>query len=323
MDYILGSDHSHYDWMTGGGTYVPIDYQRAYDNGSRFTFLKVGNGAVIQEHSIDELRRAIASPLLVGAYMWVYPVSYAAANVQANVWYSALKEFPTIPMAIDFETTYPTNPTASDLKAVIVEYQKLDPNRTILIYTGNYWNTYGSNDPFFAQFPVWWARYNTVPPVIPPPWNEWTFWQFSASGDPSFYGVGNGKLAVDENRYEGTIEELQALFGGTLPPPQGETMNKVTVIAPTLNVRSGPATSAAVLRQLKSGNIVYTPFAVETKPVSGQVWIRISESPVEYVAVGATLSSVEAVPGGQGLPVITFNLSADGYPAQVVTWTPS
>ena len=100
-------------------------------------------------------------------------------------------------------------------------------------------------------------------------------------------------------------------------------MNKVTVLAATLRVRSGPSTSAAILRTLSAGNIVYTPFPVEKKPVSGQDWIRISESPVEYVAVGTTLSSVEAVPGGQGLPVITFNLSADGYPAQVVTWTPS
>ena len=102
-------------------------------------------------------------------------------------------------------------------------------------------------------------------------------------------------------------------------------MKKVTVKANTLRVRSAPSAAAPILRYLKLDDVVYTPYDVETNPTSNMTWIRISEKPVEYLAVkdaSTVFSIVEDVPGGQGLPVITFNLSADGYPAQVVTWTP-
>ena len=318
---IIGNDVSRWDWMTGDGDYSPIDWARSE---TVFTFLKACDGVWDGPHYADEIKAARAAGKLASPYCWLYPASHTNIRAQAEFWYSRLKDEPLI--VIDFEGYATYFPEASDLYGAIERLKELGYDGTIMIYTGHYyWLAHGNDEPYWLQFPIWLARYSIYPPQDTPPWPTWDIWQFSATGDPSRYGITNGKKAVDENRFEGTLEELAALFGQAVtPPPQEETMNKVTIIASTINVRSGPATSAAILRQLKSGNVIYTPYDVETKPVSGQVWIRISESPVEYVAVGAALSKVEAVPGGGEIkPVITFNFSAEGYPPQAVTWTPS
>lgn len=230
-EWQRGSDHAHYDWMTPDGDYVPIDYDLAYANGSRFVFLKVCNGAIVQDHAVDELVRAKASPLFAAPYHWCYPVSVVPAERQAAVWFSVMKDFKGA-MAIDFEETYPTNPISKDLKAVILAYWKLDPNRRIVIYTRKgYWDVYGDNDPFWKQFVIWLSRPGSYEPLVPSPWTAWDIWQDSWSADPKLYGVTNGKKAVDTNRFRGSLTDLALLIGeedGGIEPPEppieGETM---------------------------------------------------------------------------------------------------
>ena len=325
---INGFDSSQWDWtltdgVTGGRYYVPISYDVAYRNGARYAFLKACDGTNDTAFYTEAIRDARAAGLLSAPYVWLHGRTWYDPRKQGEHWYNKLKDEPLI--VIDFEGYLDSIPTYDDLYNAIETMRGLGYAGKIMIYTGHwYWLAHGSTADYWKQFPVWLARYSTEPPQLTPPWDGWTFWQFSATGDPAKYGITNGKKAVDENRFEGTYEELQVLFGGevTPPPPQESKMNKVTIIANGINVRSGADTTFPILRQLKAGNIVYTPFEAKTN-AGGKVWIQITESPAEFVAVGDTLSKVEALPGGQGLPVITFNLSADGYPAQVVTWTPS
>ena len=233
--FSLGTDHAHYDWMTQDGAYIPIDYQKAYDNGSRFTILKVVNGSVIQEHSVDELTRANASPLCAMPYMWPYPIKYISAVSQAAAWYSVMKNFPGMRIALDAEPTpgYP-NPTGADHEACIREYWKLDPGQEFLEYsTEDYFAANGFNTPFFANIPRWLATRNNNPPTVAwkiyqPPYGSLD--QPPPGSLPKDWGVNNGKLKVDIDYFNGNENELAIFFGSEIiPQPPEEHMYKVTV----------------------------------------------------------------------------------------------
>jgi GH25 family lysozyme M1 (1,4-beta-N-acetylmuramidase) len=192
------------------------------------------------------------------------------------------------------------------------------------------WITTGSATApaWTPDYPLWTAQYpytpdaQTEPARLPRGWNDWKLWQYSDDGEMA--GIGG---RVDVNVFNGTKEEWYDFIGGEVtPPPQETTMNKVTIIANTINVRSAPdATIPNVVRQLKAGNIVYTPFEAKLN-TGGKLWIQITESPVEFVAVGDTLSKVEALPGGGGevYPVVKFVITDAGgkYPSLEATWTP-
>jgi lysozyme len=76
--------------------------------------------------------------------------------------------------------------------------------RTPIIYTrANFWNNKLTTG--FGSFPLWVAHYEVQSPTIPNGWTRWSFWQHTDKG--SIPGV-NG--LVDQNRFNGTIEQLQA-----------------------------------------------------------------------------------------------------------------
>ncbi len=63
-------------------------------------------------------------------------------------------------------------------------------------------------DSSISQYDLWLANYNYTPPSEPPAsaygiWNDWAFWQHSASGSVS--GI---TQAVDLDMFEGTIDDL-------------------------------------------------------------------------------------------------------------------
>jgi hypothetical protein len=257
MALILGTDHSHYDWETQDGLYVPIDYDTAFQNGSRFTFLKVCNGAVVQSHALDELKRAMASPLLAAAYNWVFPIDYITADKQAQTIFGALGAFKKRFMW-DLEETVPyapRDPNGNDLKACILACWKLYPGWEMGVYSRwDYWVTHvDTSDPFWKEngFVFWWATGDSDPPEIP-----WDFWQDGGSRDPKKWGVKNGKQLVDTNWTNWTMEKLAAWFGEDVPvepepepPTNGGSMTtyKVTVKADAAGEPNIRETGGAVL----------------------------------------------------------------------------
>ena len=63
-----------------------------------------------------------------------------------------------------------------------------------------------------ARYQIWLAHYTAAQtPTVPNPWKVWTFWQYSQSGQTQ--GIAG---AVDQDRFNGTIEDLRAL---TIQPP--------------------------------------------------------------------------------------------------------
>jgi len=236
---IIGSDHSVWDWTTEDDGFRPIDWTRSQ---AVFTFLKACDGVWDTPYYAESIAMARAAGKLAAPYVWLYARNHTSPRAQAEFWYSRLKDEPLI--VVDFESwrTY-SYPDYDDLYVAIERLRQLGYAGKIIIYTGHwYWLAHGSTSVYWKQFPAWLARYSTTPPQPTSPWTKETFWQFSASGDPEIYGITNGKLAVDQNWFYGTPDELAELFGAAIPPePPGEKMITIaTVVSPTLNIRSTP-----------------------------------------------------------------------------------
>lgn len=242
---IPGSDHSWYDWagqdaITGGYYYIPINFAASR---AVFVFLKACDGASETMFYPQAIHDARLAGKLAAPYVWLYPANHTDPRAQAQFWFDRLCMEPLI--AIDFEGYSVWFPNYDDLYNAIEKLRALGYTGNIIIYTGHwYWLAHGSTAEYWGQFPVWLARYSTEQPQATPPWDKWTIWQYSASGDPADYGVTNGKKAVDENWFDGTQEELEALFGGEYIPPSTDGGNDmVTYLGTTLvnlNYRKTP-----------------------------------------------------------------------------------
>jgi len=87
-----------------------------------------------------------------------------------------------------------------------------------MIYTAPYyWREFGSDNPWWARFPLWIANYYVVKPVIPLPWTSWVLWQYTPKGDGALYGAES--LNIDLDRFYGTPEQFKQFCGGVVSPP--------------------------------------------------------------------------------------------------------
>jgi hypothetical protein len=255
---IIGSDHSWYDWAVQNPdlsySYCPINFATAYRNGVRFTFLKACSGSSDTRFYQLAIRDARAAGLLAAPYVWLYENN---ATQQADFWYLRLKNEPAI--WIDFESYLTSVPKAHDLYEAIERLRSLGYKGIIGIYSSHdYWASYGNATAYWKQFPICFARYLSggYPPPLTYPWTDHApmncdFWQWSALGSPAFYGVVNGKDAVDEQKFDGTPEQLTPLFGAAVPPepPPGDNM-EYEVIVGSLSIRPTAGTTQAAIGYL-------------------------------------------------------------------------
>lgn len=79
--------------------------------------------------------------------------------------------------------------------------------RTPIIYTNRtFWHTYLGNPSGFSNYPLWIAAYQPASPLLPPGWNEYTFWQNSGNGT-----INSIAGQVDLDVFNGNLEELKKL----------------------------------------------------------------------------------------------------------------
>lgn len=104
--------------------------------------------------------------------------------------------------------------------------KSLVPNAKLGVYTGYYYWTerITSINAYFAQYPLWIAWYNLQKPLIPKPFQNWLYWQYSDNGDGSLYGVESKN--IDLNYFNGSDEDFYKRYG-TFPHP----VQKVQLIA--------------------------------------------------------------------------------------------
>lgn len=210
-------------------------------------------------------REAKLAGLPRGSY-WFYD-SRIDPKIQAEKWVSMFEggDFGELPLFGDFEDVYNGAYKGWKNWYVFIERVKalIPKEKEIGIYTGYYYwkdNTIGVNIPtaslnYFKQYPLWVANYGATQPLVPQPWTEWTFWQYTDSGPGPLYGVES--LNIDLNHFNGDLEQFRARFGLSdtqPPPPPPSNMYRVTV--QSLKVREGPGLTYNQIGSIKLNEIV-------------------------------------------------------------------
>lgn len=346
MEPLRGSDHYWRDWtlqdgITGGYFYAGIDFAQAYRNGSRFTFLKACDGLYPTRFFGDAYNDAIEAGIMTGAYLWLDAGIFADVRKQAEFWYAQIKHVPCV--SIDFEVFEDNAPNAADLWGAATRLRELGYSGKLLVYSNwSYWLEHANDSPAWLTLfdGIWLADPDSIPQApywappsektrrAPAPFPDWQFHQFSWTGDPAKYGVTNGKLAIDENNFNGDETQLEQFFGGavTPPPPNGGTMFQGTCITASLYVRNAPVTGG-IVGGLKLNDVVEADriengwwhlTKIRGAATVGENW-SYEGATKNYIRTDAT----PPPPPPAGLPVIHVHLEAAGYPAFDGDWTPN
>ncbi|WKZ48149.1 MAG: SH3 domain-containing protein [Anaerolineales bacterium] len=229
-----------------------------------YVIIRAGQNVWIDSDFRTNWNNSKAAGMPRGSY-WFYD-SRAEPKAQADLWFSAFEgDLGELPLFADFEESYGGPYTGwKHWKTFLDRIKSRVGNHEIGIYTAYYYwvrnapnaTTNPADLNYFHQFPLWIANYGVAAPLVPKPWsvNEWTFWQFTDSGDGNLYGVESSR--IDLNYFNGDLDAFRQRFnlGTTPPPPPGPVWYKVTATA--LNVRSGPGTTFGVVGLLKKDEVV-------------------------------------------------------------------
>ena len=261
MANLIGPDVSFY--QDAADTPQGIDFGKMKQSAG-YVIIRAGQNVWIDSDFKTNWRDAKVAALPRGSY-WFYD-SRAEPKEQADLWFSTFEgDLGELPLFADFEEAYGGLYTGwKHWKTFLERIKARVGNHEIGIYTAYYYwvrnapnaTTDAANLQYFRQYPLWVANYGVTTPLVPKPWgtNEWTFWQFTDSGDGKLYGVESSR--IDLNYFNGDLAAFQQRFntGTTPPPPTGPVWYKVTASA--LNVRSGPATTFGVVGLLRQDEVV-------------------------------------------------------------------
>ena len=157
--------------------------------------------------------KATAAGLLWGAYHFGTGGDGAG---QAQHCLDVVGTFDNTLLVLDFEQN-PGGPSMSlaDARAFVTQVNQVT-GRFPGFYSGSYVKQLLGNgkDPVLAQCWLWLPQYGPTP-VVPPNWPTWTMWQYTdgtVGPQPHVVaGIGN----CDRDKFNGTEDQLRALWQGT------------------------------------------------------------------------------------------------------------
>ena len=230
---IKGIDVSH--WQNDKSTPQRMNFKKAVAQGVKFVFIKVSERGSIDRDFEYNWAAAKEAGLLRGGYHFLrWDIS---GLMQARIFYDIMKEDPgELPPVADFEAPKlirpgkdPLYPSNALLEQFLLEVETREGRIPILYTSPGYWKTCGKNkhtgkiDQKWERYPLWEAHYTKAQqPMAMEPWGKnWTFWQYTATGDGIAHGAESKGL--DINWFNGTLPELHAFAGnpalGPAPAP--------------------------------------------------------------------------------------------------------
>ncbi len=253
-DRTPGIDVSH--WQGN------IDWQKVALADVRFVFIRATNGESGTDRQFtNNWQGAEAVGLLRGVYHYYRPDQDPVA--QANHMIDVAGTDAELPYVLDLEERDGIRDTLRDDGQRFLERVFVNDTGTTEIYTSPaFWSEKMRPAPWAAAYDLWIANYTSAPePIVPAPWEQWTFWQYTDSGDG--LATGAESLGLDLNRFAGSLEDLHT-YVGLQPPSTDETpssetttdsaSDRVRVITSALNARKGPGTSLTSIGQVGSGD---------------------------------------------------------------------
>jgi GH25 family lysozyme M1 (1,4-beta-N-acetylmuramidase) len=155
--------------------------------------------------------------MIRGVYQWFEPNQDPLRQANELIAAVGMLQPGDLPVMADVEEPGPNVPAPAEYVArlrIWINRIREGTGRDPMIYTGHYyWPQYLATTEF-SNLPLVHAQYTSrACPNIPDAWSQWAIWQWSSTG--SVPGIpGN----VDLNRFNGTMEQLQALAGGGTDP---------------------------------------------------------------------------------------------------------
>lgn len=230
--YIFGMDSSVYD--DNKVTPQRPDFVTAKANGILFDVARA-SFSLYEDKDFDiNWNNKVLAGIPQSAYHFL--VWEKSPEEQANFYWSVIKDkITTQTLWTDFEwwSTIPSN--AFDILYRFLERLKiLAPNNRIGIYTAKgFWDQYGTKDPYWLQYDLWLAHWNSSPPIstaeIPLPWKNVVLWQYSGHGDGKYYGMESND--VDLDYFMGTKEEFARAFNTQVGEPMTDyTQNAIGLV---------------------------------------------------------------------------------------------
>ena len=169
-----------------------------------------------------------------------------------------------------------------------MEYSKqLMPNRKFGVYTGYYYwqeRFFGATPPdYWKQYPLWIAAYGPKA-LIPKPFTDYLFWQFSDNGPGPEYGVASGN--IDLNSFNGTLTDFKTRYpttkentmttrytmsakqDGTRARSSTSTVDTSNVLTVSPEYRKGTLFGGNAMITLNSSNVWMEVTEVNGQPVS-------------------------------------------------------
>lgn len=194
-----GLDTSHWDG--------PIDFAAVMASGREFCYQKC------TEYNADNSYRknmanAKLAGLVWGAYHFFHPSKDPASQANLFISIANLQRGDMIPI-LDWEVTdnipSKTDRSRAKIWLDIIEKRYGKPP---MIYIGPYFAKALTLTADWARYPLIVAHYQTSAPLVPAPWPNWTFWQYTDKGDVP------GIPAPDEDldTFNGTIAMLRSRY---------------------------------------------------------------------------------------------------------------
>lgn len=216
------------------------DADRAFQAGVRFAFIRATaslarKGEIyIDERLQSNAQSAMDAGLLISYYHHFRP--NFSAQAQAAAFWRAIERLPRhFPPVLDLETDAGMKRAAhcASTQAFLENLEAASGQKAIIYTRAYFWNKQLGNPGWAADHLLWIARYHPTlrapwsengSRLRPLPWRDWTFWQYTSSGDGPTFGASS--KAIDLNRFNGSLEDLHTLarrFAAPSPtPPWGE-----------------------------------------------------------------------------------------------------
>ncbi|OGO26437.1 MAG: hypothetical protein A2136_05540 [Chloroflexi bacterium RBG_16_54_11] len=167
------------------------------------------------------------------------------------------------------------NCSANKLKQLLDRVENRRGIKPAIYTSAYYWSMVLPTPAWAYQYDLLVAHYaRRNYPMLPVGWSTWKIWQFT-----DYFYLQGTETKVDGNWFNGSIEQCRDWFGNyhpvtpPPPPPPGSSL-QMKVLIDGLRVRKAPSTSAQIMGQLNTGDVI------DVADIGGaNAWAQIQAGP--------------------------------------------
>lgn len=202
-EWLEGIDVSH--WQGD------INWTLVGKSGCKFAFMKATEGSTYTDPRFaGNWSRCSAAGIIGGAYHYFRSTSNVDAQIKHFVTTVGATTGGLLLPVLDVEDPQQWKGISpAELSAMVVQWldgvEKQLQVRPCIYLSPSFADEMLAGDVRLAKFPLWLAHWTNGQPRVPPPWTDWTFWQYSSTGKIA----GITENVVDLDRFKGGEEALR------------------------------------------------------------------------------------------------------------------